>query len=167
MHRVAGVPKAVKSSASTGLVVAAILSLGAPACDLFGPDSTSDLSIRWGASPAAEASVRVEATLSVGGWNRRVVGNAEFKIPAPGRLSGRMSVLAGEDLVAAFDLSEEVQVDHNYSIGVYIDAGDPRTFGWVVCEPRVESVPVLMRPPGVQADSVYLTWFGISKGAIC
>lgn len=145
-------------------VLGALLVIG---CDaIFGPDLTSDLEIELNGDPAAASALEVQTFVSIDGWRNNVSGDATIQIPA-GDMTLDVIIAANGQRVASFRLSQKIELHHAYGIGVYVDAGDPRSFAWVACEPSVLSAPAESKPPEMQADSLYVTWFGLPKGAIC
>lgn len=129
------------------------------------------------AGPLADAEL-LTFRLANGGWRRTVRGreldyqgpgywwtNDPVPVPAPGTLDVEVLLGSGLDTVAVARLPFQVERRWSYGLAVYVGRGDPRKFGWVICVPRIDAFPI--RAPTIGADSLYLAWGGLPRGAIC
>lgn len=137
----------------------------------------STLSVRYAAVGPLATPGAVTVQLSEGAWST-TVGSTSFQpgggvwftdpvpIASPGRLTVRVSLLAGRDTVASGYFAFDVQRRYQYGLGVYVGSGDPRRFPWVICVPEVFSLPTRSSAEA-GADSVYVTWGGLPRDAVC
>lgn len=123
------------------------------------------------------SGMRVTAALRVADWSK-VVGSPAIALrdspmrmamAGPGDLSISLVVqgTGSPDTIAVFDRVAPVLIDHDYSLTLHADEGNPRDFPWVICHPDVQSAQVRWKPRGLESDSLYLTWFGLPRGAVC
>ena len=143
----------------------------------FEPDLDSTLQVSFSAVPPLDSISSIHVEVSDGGsWSAvpsfspfapGVFTTDKFDIPGSGSLYVDAIILYRNQRIGAIGIRKPVQEDFGYGIGVYVGRGDPRSFAWVGCIPEVFSAPLEMKPPGITADSIYLTWHGLPKGAVC
>jgi len=157
-----------------------LLAAAAAACsDPVGSGSErSLLSLRSDVSPPFADTRLVVFDVSDGGWHATVHGgDMDFQrnsmwwttdplpIASPGTLKVEVALTRGSDTVAMARVPFGVDRRWQYELDVYIGRGDPRKFAWVICIPDVYAFPI--RTPGMGADSMYLVWGGLPRGAVC
>ncbi len=162
-----------------GWALLALVAAAASCSDPVGPASErSVLNLRYEATgPLADARL-LTFNVANGGWHAAVHGgdldyqgpgiwwtNEPLPIASPGTLDIEVLLRDGADTLAVGRMPFDVRRGWSYGLEVYIGRGDPRRFSWVICIPDVYAFPI--RASGMGADSLYLVWSGLPRGAIC
>jgi hypothetical protein len=139
--------------------------------DFVGPKLESDLDVRSYAPDAAAWVSDLTIQLRSRGRHRTVPGSSvpdePFGIHGGSAVTVEVLIQRDVDTLAVGFREFDTNAGYQHGLGVHGGVGGPSDSPWVVCILETHAIPVRTPIPGIPRDSIYVTWSGIPKGAVC
>ena len=168
----------MSTQSMTRMLTFALLALGACTSSLA-PNERADVTVVYQGSGSYVRPAHIVVSLQFGG---KVVAldsadfastDGQFEAPAHSfraPVSGTVQVVlrsAGGDVIAQGSRAVMLERNWQYGATLWVARGDPRSMPWVVCVPSVQGIPVSALYRAELGDSIFISWGGLPRGAVC
>lgn len=89
-----------------------------------------------------------------------------FRAPSVGTIAVVLRAANNEIMAEG---SQTVTLERNWTYGatVWVARPDPRLLPWVICVPSVRGIAVAAPYRAALGDSIFVSWSGLPRGAVC
>lgn len=144
------------------------------------PGERADISVSYHGAGLYAIPAQVVVTLQFGGKQVAITDKdfvpsfdagytapvRAFRAPASGNVHTVLRSTSNE-IIAQGSRALTIDGGWQYGVDVWVARPDPRTLPWVVCVPSVQGFAVAVPYRSQLGDSVFISWGGIPRGAVC